>query len=111
MASPERKGQSDHQLSRAEVSPGEGGGSSLRGGEERLFLQALGKSGLDADKRKASETLYGGGCAGSVPRQMGSGIQNRWCLIPHLYVVFFFCDFFMCTPFSPLHQTSRQTHT
>ena len=40
--SPERKGQSDHQLSRVEVSPGEGRGSLQRRGKNVLLSSGLG---------------------------------------------------------------------
>lgn len=40
--SPERNGQSDHKLSREQVSPGEGGGSIKRRGKNVLLFPGLG---------------------------------------------------------------------
>ena len=90
--SPERNGESDHQSSWEEVSPREGGGSIRGGGRTSLLSEALGQSGLHADKWKQPCVVVGhaGLCDLNTD---GDGPRTGEVFESILYVVLLFCDF------------------
>lgn len=100
--SPETNGESDHQSSWEEVSPGEGGGSIRGGGRTSFLSEALGQSGLDADKWKQPCVVvgYAGLCDLNTD---GEGPRQVKC--SNLFFMLYFFSVILKT------QTHRQKHT
>lgn len=65
--SPERNGQSGHQLSWEEVRPGKEEVAYRLGEEHAFFSEALGQLGLDADQWGVHRPPVGWGMLGHVP--------------------------------------------